>query len=71
MIFFQLNTANSQEELTGIDYNRASNHIVTVTQSYVTVWSSLTGEELMRYKGIKDSYKNHLVEAVYLPYGSN
>ncbi len=44
------NDSNNGEEIISLQYDPSSYHLVTLTESYVAIWSTMTGMELKRVK---------------------
>lgn len=51
----QLMTANDNQEIIAICLDVIQHRLLTVTEDYITVWSSLAGTEINRFKNTKGS----------------
>ena len=46
------NTSNEGQEIISMKYERSTFHLLTLTEDYVAIWSTLSGHELRRLKNI-------------------
>ena len=63
LLFFKLLSSNDGQEILSMTYDNTNYKLVTLTEDYITVWSSLSGMETKRFKNSKNlkqiSFWNH------------